>query len=259
MRDTARSGDGVSVHFEAEGEGAPALVFVHGWSCDRSYWSGQVVHFAEQYQVVTVDLAGHGESGSGRRAWTMPAFGADVVAVIENLDLRELVLVGHSMGGDVIVEVALALPDRVAGLVWADVYSTLGGSSTPEEIEESVQPFRDDFVTATQAFVRGMFLPDSDPDLMERVVAGMSSAHPQIAVPVLEHAFANDAAVLAALPELKAPIVAINADYEPNDIEALRRHGVEAVLMPGVGHFLMMEDPATFNRLLGETIEGFTR
>ncbi len=259
MKDIAQAGDGIPVHFEVEGRGAPALVFVHGWSCDRTYWSGQVGHFAKQHQVVTIDLAGHGESGDGRREWTMPAFGGDVVAVIEKLELREVVLIGHSMGGDVIVEAALALPDEVAGIVWVDVYSTLGKSSTPEELEEFVQPFRQDFVPAAQSFIRRMFPPGSDPDLVERVVADMSGAPPEIAVGAMEHAVANEGAILEALPKLTAPVVAINPDYRPNDVEALARHGVRAVLMPGVGHFLMMEDPETFNRLLGETIEDFAR
>jgi pimeloyl-ACP methyl ester carboxylesterase len=257
VKDVARSADGIPVHFDVEGDGAPALVFVHGWSCDRTYWSGQVDHFAERFKVVAVDLAGHGESGGGRRAWTMPAFGADVVAVIERLKLRELVLIGHSMGGDVIVEVALALPDRVVGLVWVDVCATLGGVRTPEEIEDFVQPFRQDFVPAAEAFVRRMFVPASDPALVERVVADMSGAPPEVAVAAMEHSLTNDDAILAALPQLTAPLVAINPDYRPTNIQALERHGVKAVLMPGVGHFLMMEDPDPFNRLLDETIEGF--
>jgi pimeloyl-ACP methyl ester carboxylesterase len=259
MKDVARSADGIPVHFEVQAGGAPPLVFVHGWSCDRSYWRHQIDHFAGEHEVVAIDLAGHGESGSGRPVWTVPAFGGDVAAVIEKLELRDLVLIGHSLGGDVIVDVALALPDRVAGLVWVDTYSTLGGSRTSAEIDEFVQPFRDDFATAARAFVRGMFVPGSDPELVEWVVADMSGAPPEIAVGVMEHAVANDDAILAALPELQAPIAAINPDYRPNDVEALKRHGVKAVLMPGVGHFLMMEDPDTFNRLLGETIEDFTR
>ena len=259
MKDVARSADGIPVHFEVEGGGAPPLVFVHGWSCDRTYWNRQVDHFAGRHKVVVIDLAGHGESGGDRQAWTVRAFGGDVVAVIEKLDLHDLALIGHSLGGDVIVEVALALPDRVVGLVWVDTYTTLGGSRTQEEIDDFVQPFRDDFVTAARAFVQGMFVPGSDPDLVEQVVGDMSSAPPEIAVGVMEHAVANDDAILAALPELKAPVVAINPDYRPTDVEALRRHGVNAVLMPGVGHFLMMEDPDTFNHLLGETIDDFAR
>jgi len=61
---------------------------------------------------------------------------------------------------------------------------------------------------------------------------------------------------MAALNELAAPVLAINPDHRPTDVEGLRRHGVEAVVMPGVSHFLMLEDPDAFNRLLGETIDG---
>ncbi len=95
MRSTVLSADGIPVHYEVAGSGSPALVFVHGWSCDRGYWRGQVGYFAGRYQVVTIDLAGHGSSGPGRRAWTMPGFGADVVAVMEHLRTPQMVLIGH--------------------------------------------------------------------------------------------------------------------------------------------------------------------
>ena len=85
----------------------------------------------------------------------------------------------------------------------------------------------------------------------------MSAAPPEIAVDALEHAIGNDRAILAGLRKLRAPVVAINPDYRPTDIEALRRHGVKTVLMPGVGHFVMLEDPDAFNRLLNETVEEF--
>jgi pimeloyl-ACP methyl ester carboxylesterase len=257
MKDVVSSADGIPVRYEMHGTGEPTLVFVHGWSCDRSYWSGQLGYFAGRSQVVAVDLAGHGESGVGRQAWTMPAFGDDVVAVVEKLGLGDIVLVGHSMGGDVIVDAALHLPDRVAGLVWADTYDTLGEPSTPEEIEQFLVPFREDFVAATRGFVRRMFLPTSDEDLVEWVASDMSAAPPEIALDAMEHAISNDRAILAGLHELAAPVAAINPDHRPTDIEALQRHGVKTVLMSGVGHFLMMEDPDTFNRVLAATIAGF--
>jgi pimeloyl-ACP methyl ester carboxylesterase len=115
MSGVATSRDGIPLTFEVHGSGTPALVFVHGWSCDRGYWSGQLAAFSDRHQVVAVDLAGHGESGGGRQTWTMAAFGDDVVAVVEQLGLGELVLIGHSMGGDVIVEAALRLGERVLG------------------------------------------------------------------------------------------------------------------------------------------------
>jgi len=72
--DNAISADGVSIAYEVRGEGEPALVFVHGWCCDRSYWDAQLPYFAQKYKVVAIDLTGHGESGLDRKEWTMGAF-----------------------------------------------------------------------------------------------------------------------------------------------------------------------------------------
>ena len=208
MKGEARSGDGIPLRFEARGSGAPALVFVHGWSCDRSYWDVQLDWFSAGHQVVAMDLAGHGESGAGRQAWTMAAFGDDVVTVVQALGLGEVVLIGHSMGGDIVVEAALRLPDQVVGLVWADVYTRL---DEPQPREEEVA----------------------------------------------DHAISNDRHIRARLLQLTVPVVAINPGRWPTDTESLGRYGVSAVTMPEAGHFPMMEDPDTFNRLLAEAIEGF--
>jgi pimeloyl-ACP methyl ester carboxylesterase len=81
------SWDNVAISYDVQGEGEPALVFVHGWSCDKSYWRLQVPYFAKRHKVVTIDLGGHGESGIGRETWTMEAFGKDVAAVVEELEL----------------------------------------------------------------------------------------------------------------------------------------------------------------------------
>jgi len=81
------------------GQGEPTIVFVHCWTCDHSFWDAQVDYFSRQYQVVWLDLAGHGESGSRRQHYTMQAFGEDVAAVINQVGARRVILVGHSMGG----------------------------------------------------------------------------------------------------------------------------------------------------------------
>jgi pimeloyl-ACP methyl ester carboxylesterase len=80
------------------GEGALVLVFVHGWSCDRSYWKGQLEPFSQHYKVVAIDLAGHGASGKERKNYTIESFGADVAAVVNKLNLQHIILIGHSMG-----------------------------------------------------------------------------------------------------------------------------------------------------------------
>ena len=207
---------------------------------------------------MAIDLAGHGESGAGRQAWSMSAFGDDVAAVVERVDEARTVLIGHSMGGDVVVEAALKLRERVAGLVWIDVYSTLGEPRAREELEALIAPFRKDFVTATRHFVRGMFVAGSDPGLVDWVATDMSAAPSDIALDALENAIGNEGAVVAGLRELTAPVVAINPDHRPTDVEALRRHGIETVLMPDVGHFLMMEDPDQFNGVLTDVVANLT-
>jgi pimeloyl-ACP methyl ester carboxylesterase len=257
MKDVAISADGVPIHYEAHGAGIPALVFVHGWSCDRSYWEKQLGHFARHYQVVAVDLAGHGESGLNRQAWTMPAFGADVAAVLEKLGLEQVVLIGHSMGGPVIIEAARRMPDRVIGLVGVDTYRNIEETWTPEQINEILAPFRSNFAEATQKFVRGMFTPESDHALVERIVADMSAAPPEVGIGAMGGNRRNASNLAAALPAIKAPIVAINSDYRPNDIEAAQRHGIKMVFMSGVGHFVMLEDAETFNSLLEEAVKEF--
>jgi pimeloyl-ACP methyl ester carboxylesterase len=163
------------------------------------------------------------------------------------------------MGGDVIVEAALHLPGRVRGLVWIDTYHTLGEPPTDEQVEEFLAPFREDFVTTTRDLVRRFSGVHAPAELVERVAADMSAAPPEIAIDAARYSYGNQGAVLARLPELTAPVVAINPDYRPTDVESLRRHGVEAVLTPGVGHLLFLEDPETFNQLLSESIQRFEK
>jgi sigma-B regulation protein RsbQ len=65
------STDGIPSHYNVQGTGALALVFAHGWGCDRYYWDGHRGYFAPRYRVVTIDLAGHGASGPDRTHWTV--------------------------------------------------------------------------------------------------------------------------------------------------------------------------------------------
>lgn len=137
----ARSRDGVEIAYEVHGDGVelPAVVLVHGWAGNRTYWDNQVDYLAHRRQVVTIDLGGHGESGLGRGDWNLPAFGNDVVAVVDEIDLSKMAFVGHSMGGDAVLFAARQLGDRVAGLVWVDVVRSLGDEpvSSSEEVPSS--------------------------------------------------------------------------------------------------------------------------
>ncbi|MBN2181831.1 MAG: alpha/beta hydrolase [Sedimentisphaerales bacterium] len=249
------SSNGVVISYDVQGEGEPALVFVHGWCCDRRYWNYQVPYFSREYKVVTIDLAGHGLSGFGRESWTIEAFGGNVVSVVEKLGIEKVILIGHSMGGAVIVEAAKRMPDRVVGLVGVDTLHNVETEYPKEQLDDFIYGFKEDFVKNTREFVRNMFPPDSDPNIVERIVEDMSSAHPLVGVTALLGYFNYD--VAEALEEVKVPLYCINTDLLPTNVEANRRHAVtfEVKLMPGMGHFIMIEDPETFNRLLDEVID----
>jgi pimeloyl-ACP methyl ester carboxylesterase len=258
----ARSRDGIEIAFTTCGsEAADAVVLVHGWLGNRTYWAQQIEILAERYRVIALDLAGHGESGLGRDDWTLEAFGGDVTAVVDEVGPAKVALVGHSMGGDAIVFAARELGDRVTGLVWVDAFRSLGHETpaTPEAIEAFVAPFRDDFAGSVDSFARGMFPASADSGLIDRIATDMSAGSVEMGVGSFRYALNREPAILEALPHIHAPKVAINPDIAPTDVGSLHDYGFEAIVLDNVGHFLMLEDPARFNPVLVEALRSFDR
>jgi len=247
---TVASPDGVAIAYSMTGAGDVTVVFVHGWSCDRSYWDEQIAAVSARYRVVRIDLAGHGESGLGRQQYTMRAFGKDVAAVIDALDLKPVVLVGHSMGGTVAVEAARIVPDRIIGLIGIDTLRRPTFGLNDEQIQGFLAPFHADFAQQTDTFVRNMFPADADSALVARIAGDMAAAPPAVAISAMAELLGND--LSPALAELDVPIRCLDADRWPADLAAWAEYtgGYEIEVMPEVGHFLMLEQPAEFNRRL---------
>ena len=138
----AISSDGTNICFDHKGQGEPAIVFVHGFSVTRKYWNYQLEYFSNGYKTVTIDLGGFGESGTTRTNWTVTAMGEDVVAVIKKQKLNSVVLVGHSMGGPVIVETAKYIPEKIIGLVPVDIFQNIDDVRTKEDITGTINFFK---------------------------------------------------------------------------------------------------------------------
>lgn len=250
MTRTRPSADGVKIAYEVSGAGSPALVFVHGWTCNRTHWRAQVRHFEPTHRTVALDLAGHGESALGRKKWTMDAFGDDVVAVMTAEGIRDAILVGHSMGGDVIVEAARKVPEAVLAVVGVDYFKNLRAPrASARRIEFLAAANAGQYEAAVTNFIAGTFRPGADPRLVKEVVAGCASTPPEAGTGSMEEIVAGEPG-FEALKAIRVPKFAINSDFSPIDTAALKGAGVELILMSGVGHFLMMEDPVTFNRRL---------
>jgi pimeloyl-ACP methyl ester carboxylesterase len=241
------------------GQGPVSVVFVHGWSCDRSYWKEQLDHFAQVHRVVALDLAGHGDSGLNRDDWTFGAFGEDVAAVINGLGLERVVLVGHSMGGPVIVEAVRIAPQEVIGLVAVDALQDPDAPGmTLDAMQRFLAPFEESFSDAMRNLVSAVFVPQSDPTLKAWIVEDMASGPPGVGVGALRSNMLWPTTTRSeALAALRVPVRLINSPLYPTDSAAVARYGMEVVIMSGVGHFPMMEDPKTFNALLSSAIADF--
>ena len=185
----AKSADDVKIHYTNYGNAGRALVFVHGWSCDESYWDRQVEEFEDDYRVVTIDLAGHGESGTQREDWTIEAYGRDVAAVVNHLDLSEVILIGHSMGGPVCIEAARNLPQKTVALIGVDTYQDVTRKLTEQQADMFIAPFRQNFALQVKNFVKFMFPEDSDTVLSAWVADDMAEADPLIAVRSMKSLF----------------------------------------------------------------------
>lgn len=258
---TIVSEDGVPIRYRVYGQGEPALILIHGWSCDSSYWDEQLDDFKARYTVVTLDLAGHGESGTARGDWSIAAFGADGAAVANRLPNRDLILVAHSMGGPVALEAARRLRKRVIGIVGVDTFNNIGlPQLTPRELEQRLEPYRRDFATTTRDNVmQRFFKPTSDPELMRRIADDMAAQPPGIGIGAMIGM--NHMNYSSALGDIDVPIIAINSDRLPTDVDRIRLHAsnFRVKMMPGTGHFLMMEEAPSFNPLLEETIQELLR
>jgi pimeloyl-ACP methyl ester carboxylesterase len=190
----------------------------------------------------------------------MGAFGEDVVAVVKELDIDQIILIGHSMAGFVILETARRMPDRTRGLIGVDTLIDFEIQYPKKQVSEWIDAFRMNFVHATTDYVRALFPKNADPVLVEKTVADTSSTPPKIGVGVLEGFFDyQKKELIRAVQEVRIPLVCINSDMHPTNIEANRRYmsSFKLKLIRGVGHFPMVEDPKSFNRILEEALEEF--
>lgn len=260
---TATAPDGVKIAYDVRGRGETALVFIHGWCSNRAFWREQLDALADEYQVVAIDLPGHGASGRERATWRVTGFGEDVQAVVEALDLPRVILIGHSMGGPVALEAARRLPGRVIGVVTVDTLHNAEARSRPEALERLATALETDFEGTMQVFLPPFFAPDADPQLVQWVIESSLAADPTMAAATMRDFKTVDRTVL--LSAAGVPVRAINAAANPpmrpaTTIELNRKYGdFDAVFIEDVGHFLQLERPEQFNRQLRHVLAGLER
>ncbi len=242
--------DGVELFFEEAGSGAPPLVFIHSWAADHTYFAPQLEYFGRSHRAVAVDLRGHGASAKPHQNYTMPAFADDVAWLSRELDLERPVVVGHSLGGVVALQLAADHPDLSGAIVLLDAPLL-----SSEEFLSSVQPLIDAMKTpaykeATRAFESQFIGFDDDPEQAERLLDDMCADEQHVMASALEHVFSADTADAAA--RCKVPVLYVSSGPWFVDLERFRELCPQVITgqTVGSGHFLQLEVPEQVNPMI---------
>jgi pimeloyl-ACP methyl ester carboxylesterase len=258
--------------YEAHGEGEPALVCVHGLGCAHEDWQAQVESLRSRHRVVTLDLCGHGLSSGFSVGFDIETCGADLVALMSTLDLPSAVLMGHSMGCRVVLEVARVAPERVAGLVLMDG-SRLAASTWEVAADVARRTIAgagyEKFMTH---LFESMFNESSDPALRSRIVERALGVPERVGAEMFVQMCAWDSAYTdATLAGLKVPLLVLQSTYLNEDtvrmslergmstpwLDLVRElvPGARIEIVEGVGHFTMIEAADVVNAHLSSFLQ----
>jgi pimeloyl-ACP methyl ester carboxylesterase len=243
--------DGVALAYEEAGKGDPPFLFVHCWCCDHSFFAGQVAHFKHTHRVVAVDLRGHGASDKPHQEYTLVSFVDDLVWLCDRLELTKPVIVGHSMGGNVALELAVRHPDLPTAIVMVDSV-VVPRPALRDALGPVAEALRgSNYRETAAALMASTFLSSDDPDRKTRIVESTSSAPQYVMSSAFEHHItaydASAAAAACAVPALYIGAATPLADVER--FRALCPHLVVGQTV-GAGHFNLLEVPEQVNAMI---------
>lgn len=255
--------NGTPISYNVYGSGPATLLFVHGSFIDQTYWKEQVSFFKEKYKVVTMDLAGHGESGTNRDEWTLESMADDVVNLIKELKLDDVILVGHSLGANLILMAATAYPDPIIGFIAVDNFKNLATPLPAEydsQVEEIIASSKKAYADTNEQYARMVLLTPGTPDwIADKVVAAYRNSYEPMGQQTLPQFFAMDQIEREVLPSLRPKMNLINVNYMPTNVEALKKNAVNGyalIEIAGTCHYPMLESPKALNEALDEVIDG---
>lgn len=252
---TTTSADGVEIAYTVAGAG-PNVVLVHCWCGHRGLHRSAMDDLANDHRVLALDLAGHGESGGQRADYTMSAFAGDVLAAMDAVGMDRAVLVGHSMGGTVVLEAARQAPERIVGLVGIDNLHQVEKMFTREQLDQFMAPMRADFAGFMPPFVAGMMPAEADSAQLQLVTDTMLQTAPAVGVSAFENLFAYD--MPATAEAYRGRLHLVNDPVYPVAEQQWRDRGVDLQItwLEGVKHFPMVSAPDVYLPALRAAVVG---
>lgn len=253
--------DGIRVHYDDYGKGPTgnkdALVFIHGWTCNATFWKANVPAFIGQTRVIALDLPGHGQSDKPENiAYTMDLFARAIDAVLQDAKVERAVLVGHSMGTPVIRQFYRKYPAKTRALVIVD--GTLKSMGTKESMKQFLDPFRGPgYKQHAEQMVTYLTQAMKNEQTRNEVKAAMLTAPQHVMISAFEGMLDPEIwpTTLEAQDKINVPtlaLMAVNPQWSAEYAKYVRDlvPGIEYQVWPGVSHFLMMDEPDKFNGTL---------
>jgi pimeloyl-ACP methyl ester carboxylesterase len=248
--------DGVKLAYLDTGSGDPALVFIHGWCCNHTMWGEQTKAFAQRHRVIAVDLRGMGASDKPDQDYDIHGFGEDMSWLLKEIGVERPVLIGHSMGGVITLNLLRKNPDIARAAVFVDA----GIMPFPKEFDPLIAQMIEGLKSpaykdvATNFVKQFLFRPESPPDLRDEVTACMADEPQRVMYTALGSTLDPQNCPAGELPVPSLFVRAASLPMTEGQI-AERYPGMEIVSMDA-GHFLHMEKPEEFNALLSKFLEG---
>ncbi|MGZ6277018.1 MAG: alpha/beta fold hydrolase, partial [Syntrophales bacterium] len=242
-----------SLHVDDGGSGGVAVVFVHAFGGNTTHWSAQLEHLRQKKRAVALDLRGHGLSQPPADGdYRMESLAGDIDAVVNKISLQRFVLVGHSMGGSVVIEYASLHPERVAGLVLVD-------TGNPKEIPEGqkqqyIRALESDAYAGVMESYFEEILVGSGPGVREKIMGEIRNMPKEVAVQLVKEQLRFDP--VSALSGYHGPRLAVvtPANEMPYSLHNLLPD-FPHVVMTGTSHWLQLDKPQEFNRILDEFLD----
>ncbi len=253
---------GGCVAYQESGTGRP-LVCVHGNFASKRWFTEQLKAPPDGWRVLALDLPNFGESDALGGSISVGAYADVLRAFVEQLDLSEFVLMGHSLGGAVAQVYAARQPNALSGLVLIAAAGP-SGLVTPEERYMGLEMLKNNPGLMASALEPTM--PTGKPSYFDKIVEDALAMHPD--------AFSGNARALehynvtSALKKVTCPVLVVRGEHDYLISEAMAREtaqtfrgafeGVRLELWDQIGHSPQIEDPERFNHLLGEFLKGVT-
>jgi pimeloyl-ACP methyl ester carboxylesterase len=251
--------NGIRIHAEEQGRGELALVFLHYWGGSSRTWRHVTTALASSYRTVAVDHRGWGQSDAPLGGYGLEDLAADALGVIEALDLKSYILVGHSMGGKVAQLLASRHPEGLAGLVLV-APSPPSPMAMPVEARERMANAYSSRQAVEMTLDHVLTTKPLSAEDREQVIADSLGGSPQAKAAWPRYTSQEDITGPAAA--IDAPTLVIAGELDRVDsVDTLKVELMplipQAVLkvLPGTGHLSMLETPQAVTRL----IEAFAR